>query len=352
MVEFKVVFSESGERHLACLAQQGKSIAENDACRSFDKFRSEVNKHRTVLAVPPGQPLQLVQLRLPGNCLGDRASRALVSGLIRGIVRVREVELSRNRFGDVAAQSFSMLIRWSPAPGLEVVDLSRNYLTQVGAGLLLDAAAKCGHYPLVESGAPLWLRVDRQRCPWPVLTGQGMHAQIEKANQLLDSLGKRLLSCQDAGPLSSCRLFCIPRPPESMRRLYEDGPTLMSKFCDSWPCHMGRCVHASAQGPVAHLPFFWAQDGDAKEVPIEASLHKEEPSWKTWAPVRPVSQQLARVQMDRAVPSASAAPTAAAALTSRSSSSSSSSSTSQEAVELPEAQAGPSAKKRHVISPE
>lgn len=286
--------------------RSGRTVTDAEATRIFVKLRQDLPRHRARCCLAPPAPMWLASINLACHELGDRAVRALVEALLAGRVRVGVVELYKNQLGDASAQALATLVERSPAPGVAGLHISHNYFTPLGVELMLCAAAVCGHYPRRRSPqaaerVPLWLRVERQLCKWPVLGGLSPDQQLREAQKLIGMKEGTLLSRARArgvipmDPLpDGFKLICIPVPATDARQAgiaYDQTDSAGGKKFNAADCCSTRCCFASEHGPAVHLPYFWSQDGTvAKEkLPEHASLSQRDKSWRNWAPAKPIS---------------------------------------------------------------
>lgn len=304
----------SSRGSLLCkVSNDAHTITDLEATRAFQRLRADMARHRSQLCLSIREPLRLTEVRLPGHDLGDRAVRALAEALIIGQVQLSILELYKNRLGDAAAQAIAVLIQEAPAPGIHGLHLSHNYLSPLGVGLMLGAAASCGHYPAwrevsgVRRRVPLWLRVERQYCVWPALQHLKEEEQLLRAGSLLKEKEKTLLKkCQAAGTLpksedlpSSLVLLCMPPPSQaaSIPRPEEQdfgSPAQASSIhagsrapgCSSYTC----CHPCNSGWPIVHVPYFWSQQG-TQQPPEAASLCQTDPIWRSWMPTKPICIQ-------------------------------------------------------------
>lgn len=305
MISFEV-FDGELKCHSAEVSER-RSIQDLEAVRCFDKIRLEMPRHRSRLCTPPGTPMQLQEIKLPSNFLGDAATRALVQALVTGTVRVGLVALYKNQLGDAAAQALSVLLELSPPPGVHGLHISHNFFSPQGVNLMLQAAVKCGRYPM--RGVPLWLRVEHQQCKWAALAGKPVQEQLKLARLLIGQKEQKLLEDLQARgrvpedvTIDDTKLLCIPENGTAMRPAWmpggdpdaEDSGQPADWFSATSPCNSGRCRHASPYGPLVHLPYFWAQNGKIARLPEAATLHVRDPRWRTWRPLLPIASRGAR----------------------------------------------------------
>jgi hypothetical protein len=259
-----------------------------------------------------GVPLYLAQLELPEHLIGDRAVRALVEALLFGTVRCPEILLYKCQLGDAAAQALACYVEQAPKPGVQGLHLSHNYFSPIGVKLLVEAARRSKMYPIERQNCrtptPLWLRVDHQLVYWKGFTGLSEIEQLTEAEKRVEELGARLLAKSQAEgiipnnlkPWELPRLICIPsaRGPQAseIKRETDGESDDARKLMVASPCAPFRCKFATRHGPLVHLPYFWMQDGPRRDsvLPEAASLHVQEPSWKTWKPRLPIRDEAAR----------------------------------------------------------
>ena len=210
------------------------------------------------------------------------------------------LELYKNRLGDASAQALAVLLENSPKPGVHGFHLSHNYFTPLGVGLLLASATRSSFYPAWRKWrgrsflCPLWLRVEQQLVKWDVLNGLGETEQKKRADLLLAEKAATLTKrCQANGRLlpeslpEDFRLLCMP---EGFDEPSEDWPEHLDrrpKTCSKW-----YCAHIHEDGwPMVHLPYFWSQNSDRTSdvCPEIGSLHRSDPTWRSWRPRLPVS---------------------------------------------------------------
>eukprot|EP00927_Polykrikos_kofoidii_P074565 TRINITY_DN70577_c0_g1_i1.p1 TRINITY_DN70577_c0_g1~~TRINITY_DN70577_c0_g1_i1.p1 ORF type:complete len:768 (+),score=156.42 TRINITY_DN70577_c0_g1_i1:109-2412(+) len=315
-LEFDINTSNGG--FLECKAPRpkegGHKLTDLEGCRSFEKLRRDLPALRARLSLEASAPLYLPELDLAHHDLGDRAIRSMVDAFVRGCVHVGHVQLFRNRLGDAAAQALAQLLVHSPAPGVYGLHISHNFISPAGVSLMLSAAAFSRRYPMMRNGslAPLWLRVERQLCPWTMLTGQPVHEQFRRAELLISQKEARLMKRfkESGGPIANqppgFRLLCLPRPTDTSKaeNWYEETHS----FRPTSPCNTGRCAHANEHGPMVHLPYFWAQCGNIPHQPEAASMDKKDPQWQSWTP-KPNLTLKPPVAISCASPSAPAAVT-------------------------------------------
>ncbi|CAE7532505.1 unnamed protein product [Symbiodinium sp. CCMP2456] len=278
----------------------GRKVTDGEAIRKFTELKDQMPQFRAHLELQPPVPLYLARLSLANHELGDRAVRQLVEALLSGTTLVEVLELYKNRLGDASAQALAVLLENSPKPGVHGFHLSHNYFTPLGVGLLLASATRSNFYPAWRKWrgrsflCPLWLRVEQQLVKWDVLNGLEETEQKQRADLLLAEKAATLTKrCQASGRLlpeslpEDFRLLCMP---EGFDESSEDWPEHLDrrpKTCSKW-----YCAHIHEDGwPMVHLPYFWSQNSNrATDVcPEVGSLHRSDPTWRSWRPRLPVS---------------------------------------------------------------
>jgi len=313
MVDFDVKIGDYGGELVCKVEDQrkehrsGRTIMDAEATRCFVKLRQDLPRHRGRCCLAPPAPMWLASINLACHELGDRAVRSLVEALLAGRVRVGVVELYKNQLGDASAQALATLVERSPAPGVTGLHISHNYFTPLGVELMLCAAAVCGHYPRRRSPqaterVPLWLRVERQLCKWPVLGGLSPDQQLRESQKLIGMKEGTLLSRaqargvipMDARLPDNFKLICIPVPATDARLAglaYDRSEHAHGRDDYSSSCCSTRCCFASEYGPAVHLPYFWSQDGivTKEKLPEHAKLSQRDKFWRDWAPPKCIS---------------------------------------------------------------
>lgn len=297
-IEFKLFFGPNGGGGLTCQKATKQVVDDASAKRSFEVASLGMARHRRQLALAPSAGMQLSEIRLPKNEIGDRAVRALVQSLVSGGVRLGVLELYKNRLGDASAQALGVLVEETPAPGIHALHLSHNYFSPTGVGLILRGAVRSNKYPsdrpmpngLKTSKAPLWLRVEQQRIPWKMLAGKTPSEQLQIARMLLTEK-ERSLATQVEQEIVPGRhqLLCMPEPAHNWQEFFANEADALAYMegCaldDRAVCNSYRCRHITRAGPVVHLPYFWSQRGASAKLPRQASLKVEDKGWHSWRP--------------------------------------------------------------------
>eukprot|EP00929_Paragymnodinium_shiwhaense_P007926 TRINITY_DN11184_c0_g1_i2.p1 TRINITY_DN11184_c0_g1~~TRINITY_DN11184_c0_g1_i2.p1 ORF type:complete len:746 (+),score=173.95 TRINITY_DN11184_c0_g1_i2:187-2424(+) len=270
----------------------GKTVDDNNAARSFDKFKQEVSRIRLRFGLKEGDPLRMTDIKLAHHGLGDKAIRAMVDALVRG---------------------------------LHGLHMSHNYVSPVGVSLILSAAVSSNRYPMWREDRgegrwiPLWLRIEQQAVPWPAIDCTLEEEELQKrAHELIaakeSDLWKRALEISDSRwsvalqeqKLEKGKLICVPEPStyyEEPSWNEDEDNSDYENDSSAWRartrhryngCYKSLCRHAGEFGPVAHVPYFWSQRGwaydgatvPAWKIPQEALLKKRERAWMTWTPQR------------------------------------------------------------------
>mmetsp|Transcript_53238 Transcript_53238/g.113774 ORF Transcript_53238/g.113774 Transcript_53238/m.113774 type:complete len:775 (+) Transcript_53238:234-2558(+) len=210
-MDFVIAAQDEGtEQGLMVRPLRGASkhqIDDADATRSFEKLKSSILSLRLSANLAPNKFLQLRELRLAENELGDQAVRCFVDAAVLGNVSLTIVELYRNRLGDAAAQALGQLVECSPPPGIRRLHLSHNYFSLGGVCEILASAARSQYYPVQVRDhrkriqlVPLWLRVEQQQRAWPYSSMRECEKAQAVDHLLRKQLAPRLLTIATSGP--------------------------------------------------------------------------------------------------------------------------------------------------------